>query len=365
MSDLFDNISGKISEVSVVMEKSKKVADDIPPKLDSVQSKDRVTKSKESTSKDVGTSKESSSSRSSVSGRSVDKLAEIMATGFNDLKELLKAQYAQNIQVCQEPQEWEEFSENFEEPESELDMFDSFSDICDSNEKLGAPVKSSLASLTDKLLQLKVDDSVVKDKRDLYSRPQNVQYLEAPKLNKPIWSSVNHQVQITDSLLQSIEADFLASAIPTISVMEKIFNAKDDMASLNANELIDTLKDSLIFLGSANVNMVKSRRKLVKKVLPNHMHGLCSDTIQFSSSNLFGDDLNSSVKEVSELNRISRSFQPRGIPVRGRRGQFSRGSRGRGARRGASTAFTRKYRPYNASATSGKKALNRRSPSRK
>ena len=68
--------------------------------------------------------------------------------------------------------------------------------------------------------------------------------------------------------------------------------------------------------------MIKLRRDNVKGVLPKHMHGLCSESVEFTSLNLFCDSLNVSTKEVSELNKLSISIQARG------------GSRGRPYRRG-------------------------------
>ena len=241
-------------------------------------------------------------------------------------------------------------------------MSDNFAEEMTSSESIGADVRPSLAGLADKLLHLKLGDSVVESKRELYPKP-NVKFLSAPKINKPMWETLNYTTQIKDSQLQSVE-DFLASAIPTIKVMEKIFEAKDDMASLTASELIDMLKDSFIFLGCANTNMVKLRRDNVKRVLSKHMQGLCGDRFEFSSTHLFGDDLNASIKEVSELNKISNSFKPIGFLSRaGRRGSVLRSARSRGSARGSSNRRPfRRYKPYDAS---NKKPLNRQSPSQK
>ena len=70
-------------------------------------------------------------------------------------------------------------------------------------------------------------------------------------------------------------------------------------------ELLYMLKDSFIFLGNDNVGMVKVRRDNVKSVLPKHVQGLCSDSVEYSSVNLFGDSLKTSIKEVSALNKLN------------------------------------------------------------
>ena len=80
------------------------------------------------------------------------------------------------------------------------------------------------------------------------------------------------------------EGSFSASAIPIIKVMETPTDAKDDLGSLDVKALIDTFKDSLVFTGNSNTNMVKIRRDCMKQDLPRHMQRLCSDSIDHSSS---------------------------------------------------------------------------------
>ena len=359
MPDVFENISGSMGETSppTVDKSAKTQANDKPS----------TSKTSEEVSKDRGSKpcKDSaSSSKSSSTEKSIDKLAKVMESGFKDLKGLLQEQHLQNARLFTENEDLDSVDyEDFSDCEA-LDMFDNFAEEMTSSESIGADVRPSLAGLADKLLHLKLGDSVVKSKRELYPKPNNVKFLSTPKINKPMWETLNYTTQIKDSQLQSIEKDFLASAIPTIKVMEKIFEAKDDMASLTASELIDMLKDSFLFLGCANTNMVKLRRDNVKRVLPKHMQGLCGDHFEFSSTHLFGDDLNASIKEVSELNKISNSFKPKVFLSRaGRRGSVLRSARSRGSARGSSNRRPfRRYKPYDAS---NKKPLNRQSPSQK
>ena len=87
------------------------------------------------------------------------------------------------------------------------------------------------------------------------------------------------------------------------------------------------------------MNLVKIRKDFVTKELPQNMEGLCGDGVEL----LFGDNLSSSIKEVSELNKVSRAINNRFINARGRgvsRGRF-RGFRRSGRR------FFRRNVPYN------------------
>ena len=105
-------------------------------------------------------------------------------------------------------------------------------------------------------------------------------------------------------MLQSVQQNFLSSSVPVLKVMEELINNLSEPGSLDVKKLIHTLSDSLFFLGSANAGMVKCE-------LPMSMQGLCRDSIGFTGSNLFGDNLNSSIKEVSELNKVSKNCSVR------------------------------------------------------
>ena len=142
--------------------------------------------------------------------------------------------------------------------------------------------------------------------------------------------------------------------------MEKLHNGIADPSSLKVEELISMLADGLLFLGSANCGMVQKRRDFLKKDLPPNMIGLCRESVPFSGSNLFGENLNSEIKEVSELNKVSQSLRFRGRGVyRGRasirRGRWMprRGFRGRMVKRLSSSI----------SRGDGRKTLNRSGPS--
>ena len=171
-----------------------------------------------------------------------------------------------------------------------------------------------------------------KEKYEKYLRPKNVEFLEVPKVNQPVWENLSQATRYYDKALQSIQKDFLRSSIPILSVMQKLNEAKEVLSQLDPKEIIRILSDSPVFIGSANVALVNRRRMQMKKDLPQNMQGLCREDSDFSGSNLFGENLNSKIKEVSELNKISKDIRGRG------RGSY-RGNRGRGPRNRGNYSF--------------------------
>ena len=103
--------------------------------------------------------------------------------------------------------------------------------------------------------------------------------------------------------------------------MEEMNKAEKNSESFDLKKCIRTLADSLAFTGSANVHMVKTRRDFIKKEMPKTMQALCGDGFEFSGSYLFGNNLTAAIKEVSELNKVSRGMNVRGR-ARGRGGFF-------------------------------------------
>ena len=220
------------------------------------------------------------------------------------------------------------------EGEPEQNIFSQISGDDSSREKLGAKINPQLASMMDQLLKTEMSPDMAKEKDSSYLRPKNVEFASPHKVNLPVWEVMNKWTRRSDVKLQNVQKNVLKSALPIAKVMEKLYERKDDPENLDINLLISTLADSVNFIGSANVELVKIRKDQIKRDLPKNMHGLCAESENFSPGLLFGDDLKTKVKEVSELNKIKNKFGNDNF--RGKRGML----RGRGGR------YTNSYRGF-------------------
>jgi hypothetical protein len=92
--------------------------------------------------------------------------------------------------------------------EESRDMFDEFNHGIGTQDESGPAVRSSLAALSDNLLQSKIDVSVIKEKHAAHLRPTNIEYLKVPQINKPVWENLGQATRIKESKLQNIQKDF-------------------------------------------------------------------------------------------------------------------------------------------------------------
>ena len=295
-------------------------------------------------------SSSSTSSNSPTAG--LDKLSENMQKGFEMMKEAFE-NFGKNVTetIRDELQSAYEYDELEEQPgEEELaetaeeNIFNEISEGV-SGEITGPELNPPLAQLVNKLVSSKMTEERAKEKEQQYRVPKNVQFATAPRINKPIWESMKPYTRSLDGKMQSIHKNVLKSALPVAKVMEELYENRETPDKIDINAMITTLADSLNFVGSANVGLVKARKALIKNDLPNNMQGLCQETDEISASYLFGDNLNARIKEVTELNKVKRTVFS---DNRGKRGSIRGRFRGRfrGFSRGNYGRTQRRYHPY-------------------
>ena len=149
-----------------------------------------------------------------------------------------------------------------------------------------------------------------------------------------------------------MQKDLLKSGIPVVKVIETLYKEKDTISSSTVDpiELIKTLTDSIAYVGSANLNMVKRRKDTIKPYLPSGFQKICS-SVEFTGS-LFGAKLQQQVKEINELSKFAGEMTKKyGTMTYSRRDRNYRQFPGsRGVRRGSkSTRFSSyncRYKPY-------------------
>ena len=163
--------------------------------------------------KEVDKSKDKSKSKSKNTSNNDDSLAQIMTSGFANLELLFTkfmSQCEEQEEAYVEPENTEPVTENDEEHTTD-DIFAELLDKASVEDKVGPDISHPLATLADKLLKTKLSESDAKEKEQIYARPKNVEFLEAPKVNKAIWENMAGS-KLEDLHLQNVQKIFVVSS---------------------------------------------------------------------------------------------------------------------------------------------------------
>ena len=142
-------------------------------------------------------------------------------------------------------------------------------------------VNTALPNLVNALLSTDSSESSTKERSKIYLRPENCTFVNVPKLNKEIWSTVTFQSRSIDTSLQDIQQSVLNATILIVKVMEAD-NSNSSLAGgtpLESATLVRTLSDSLAYLGRALSDSVRQ--------------------FDISGTYLFGDDF---LQDLNDLN---------------------------------------------------------------
>ena len=177
-----------------------------------------------------------------------------------------------------------------------------------SNLKLGqkkAPaVNAQFAGILKEVMRVKLDDDVLTETKNRYTRPVNCECLEPTQVNHLLWDKLKHDTRSSDLKLQLIQANLLKEIIPIVLAVEQLVKVQDKISKelLDIPSLIRTATDSVALLGAANFGLDMQRRDNIKPELNADYKHLCSPTVPFTDF-LFGDDpdLSKQLKDLAEV----------------------------------------------------------------
>ena len=220
---------------------------------------------------------------------------------------------------------------------------------CDTN------IDETLALNLTELFRNGIDEDRYEEliKSEAKSRPENCEGLVPVKMNQLIWDAVSTQARGTDRKLQNIETSVVKAASVLAKVVDKMAKMEADLANSLFGPMIDQCDDVFALLGHANRPINLARKDFLRPELNRDYSHLCSYLRPYTSQ-LFGDDVSKSARELEDCSKISnKMFQNkpfRGGPTRRRmtRGAFRfRGGYTRGARGAAAGAASGGQEPKN------------------
>ena len=185
-------------------------------------------------------------------------------------------------------------------------LFHEMESLLEDDDDVGPDVSEKLANITNKAFSKQLPIDIVKRKKETHKRPRNCDKVIVPRVNKEIWRQMHKQnfTKKRDLRLMNIQSVVSKSACAVLNVAHSLLNTTD---SEKHGADIRNCLDAIYLLGHANTALSMQRRELLKPVLKSDHAGLCDSNIPITSQ-LFGDDLSKSLKEVRQLENVGREY---------------------------------------------------------
>lgn len=326
-----------------------KDSDSVTKKRKSSSSSGSAEKSKKIDNGGASSSKSSERKKSETDNEGLAKLGEIMKGCFSNMQKSIETMgnnIAEKVAEQFDQEEFEEISDdelpaNEENPTANENLFKMLTESLTPAETTGPAITIELAKLVNNLLSSDPSEEISKARVAKHLRPINCDFVAAPKVNKQVWNALSTQTKAVDKSLQEIQKEFLSSVIPICKVMEILNKSVIENSPLHVPDMVRLLADSIAFIGTANMGMVKRRKEQIKKELPTNLQGLCSSSGKFSGEHLFGEAFMEDLKELNECNKITGVLK-KTPAIRGRSWRGSNNSGERGYKR---SGYKRGYYP--------------------
>ena len=172
----------------------------------------------------------------------------------------------------------------------------------------------------------KAMDSKLKNLYEKYKTPANCKYLCVPKVNLEPWHDLSKESKSKDLGLQELQKSIVKASQPIIPLFDSAISARKDKSSMDPNVLLPLLADAVTFLGHASFLTSLKRREFLKPDMAEPYYQSVCNRSNAITTCLFGDELPKHVKEISEVNKISRKVSGRPTSIRNMVSSYKRGS---------------------------------------
>lgn len=189
-------------------------------------------------------------------------------------------------------------------------------------EPKGPKIQELLAQNVTNFMRNRPDEAKLNKAMDDYLPPENCPGLETIRVNPNIWRNISHEARTQDLKQQRLHRSFIkgvSAMVQMIDILVTDWDAHTGILNEDAfQRIMSHATNSLKFLGNSNFGLCMRRREFLRSAIkPEYMH-LCSTSAPFTTQ-LFGDEVLKTIKELSEENRVTNPvFQRPANPFRGR-----------------------------------------------
>ena len=147
-----------------------------------------------------------------------------------------------------------------------------------------------------------MDIKILKDKMAKYSRPDNCEMIRVPRVNTPVWKTLESHQRRNDVKITNIQKTCAAVGASLAYTLDMV--CKDQSSSdLDTSQIIRYVADAMAMLGHINTDLSLLRRELMRPTLHADYRNLCNPDHPVTSL-LFGDDLQKEMKDLKETSMI-------------------------------------------------------------
>ena len=220
----------------------------------------------------------------------------------------------QAYEECQSDSDSELEKTDSSEEEGEIvdkSSLKNFKKVCGITKPEGPKLNEDLAKGMDDMMSKGVTDEIKEELMKKYKTPSNCKRLEVVQCNSEIFKKASKNTRITESKLQEIQ-ECLNKGICalTCSVNEGL------NLSLEKDKLEDTMEkfreittqntDTLALLSNSSHMIDAFRKQNFRKEFRNEYSSICKE--EEVRDQLFGKDLTEKVKQITDVNKLSRKM---------------------------------------------------------
>lgn len=200
------------------------------------------------------------------------------------------------------------------------------------SEEYGPPLNENLAKMVEKMIKEKTNGDKLNDLKKQYNTPENATALSETKVNQGVWNTISETARFNDIKFQKVQKYLVKGMVAVANAVDDMTKNYKEGESITVNDnTVAKIMDGLLLLANANGELNMRRRDLMRNELDPKYRNLCAPSNPITNE-LFGDDLPKTVKDITDVNKISRKIDSTfpNKPIRGRgRGIYSfRGTRG-------------------------------------
>ena len=182
-------------------------------------------------------------------------------------------------------------------------------------EKLSPSVHPALAEIVSEVWTACLSQQKLKDKKENFLRPDNIDSLVVKKCNEEIWSlntgKMPH-IRSNDIKLQSAQNTYIKATLPIIRLAHSLVSARENPVEckIDTRKALQECMDSLMPQAAAQ-SLDNFRGDQFKAILSNDLRSLAADPND-GSKLLFGDNLDKRIQDINAQSKIKSSLATNG-----------------------------------------------------